>query len=144
MNAIKKASFAPSTGYFCSVPIETSYLMFFSNIRNSHIIEEDKTREMNLIFRENQEEYIDGHGIKVVVGHYVGNDLKNVPNATNEIINTNFYKPKRDAGKNGNPVFVEPKDLIRSQQLYNINKFNLLVSDSIPLNRSLPDMRRKK
>ncbi|XP_045477118.1 polypeptide N-acetylgalactosaminyltransferase 13-like [Harmonia axyridis] len=96
------------------------------------------------IFRENQEEYIDKHGIKVVVGHYIGNDLKNVPNATFEIMNTNFFNPKKDAGKNGNPVFVEPKDLIRSQQLYNINKFNLLVSDSIPLNRSLPDMRRKK
>ncbi|KAL3274029.1 hypothetical protein HHI36_015447 [Cryptolaemus montrouzieri] len=60
------------------------------------------------------------------------------------MVNTNSFNPKPRAGRNGIPVFTEPKDLILSQQLYNINKFNLLVSDQIPLNRSLPDMRRKK
>ncbi|XP_066258266.1 polypeptide N-acetylgalactosaminyltransferase 1-like isoform X1 [Euwallacea similis] len=97
------------------------------------------------IFRENnQEEYIDKHGIKVVIGHYVGNPVGNVPNASYNMINVNHFNPQPNAGKNGNPVIIDPKDILEMQQLFQINRFNLLASDRIPLNRSLPDYRRKK
>ncbi|CAG9767267.1 unnamed protein product [Ceutorhynchus assimilis] len=97
------------------------------------------------IFRENnQEEYIDKNGIKVVIGHYVGNPAKKIPNATYDMLNTNNFHPQPNAGRNGNPVVIESRDLLTMQQLFQINRFNLLASDKIPLNRSLPDFRRKK
>ncbi|KAJ8948065.1 hypothetical protein NQ314_008494 [Rhamnusium bicolor] len=60
------------------------------------------------------------------------------------MINKNNFNPRPGAGKNGLPVAIEPKDLLEMQQLFQINRFNLLASDRIPLNRSLPDYRRKK
>ncbi|KAJ8973759.1 hypothetical protein NQ317_006649 [Molorchus minor] len=97
------------------------------------------------VFRyNNQEEYIDKHGIKVVVGHYVGNPVNKIPNATYDMVNKVNFNPIPDKGKNGNPVVIEPKDLLVMQQLFQINRFNLLASDQIPLNRSLPDYRRRK
>ncbi|XP_019758989.1 polypeptide N-acetylgalactosaminyltransferase 3 isoform X2 [Dendroctonus ponderosae] len=97
------------------------------------------------IFRKNnQEEYIDKNGVKVVIGHYIGNPVRKIPNATYDMINSNNFNPQPNAGRNGNPVIIEPKDLLEMQQLFQINRFNLLASDKIPLNRSLPDYRRKK
>ncbi|XP_060521578.1 polypeptide N-acetylgalactosaminyltransferase 1-like [Cylas formicarius] len=97
------------------------------------------------IFRESgQEEYMGKNGIKVIVGHYVGNSKRNVPNATYDMLNKNNFDPRPEAGSMGNPVVVEPKDLLVMQQLFQINRFNLLASDRIPLNRTLPDVRRKK
>jgi hypothetical protein len=78
------------------------------------------------------------------VGHYVGNPIHKIPNASYDMINTNNFDPRPGAGKNGNPVVIEPKDLLKMQQYFQINRFNLLASDRIPLNRSLPDFRRKK
>lgn len=70
--------------------------------------------------------------------------MHKIPNATYDMINTNQFNPIPEAGKNGNPVVIEPKDLLVMQQLFQINRFNLLASDRIPLNRTLPDYRRKK
>ncbi|XP_017772044.1 PREDICTED: polypeptide N-acetylgalactosaminyltransferase 3 [Nicrophorus vespilloides] len=91
-----------------------------------------------------QEEYVDRNGIKVVVGHYIGPSVKKLPNASRDMINANDFAPVRGAGKDGRPVVIQPKDLLKMQQLFQINRFNLLASDRIPLNRSLPDVRRKK
>lgn len=41
----------------------------------------------------------------------------------------------------GNPVVIPSKDLLKMQQLFQINRFNLLASDRISVNRSLPDVR---
>lgn len=94
-----------------------------------------------------QKEYIDKRGVHVVVGHYVG-DADNAgsaePNLTKELINSNLFDPRPNEGKDGQPVFVSPHQLARSQQLFHINRFNLLASDRIPLNRTLPDVRKKR
>ncbi|KAK5641600.1 hypothetical protein RI129_010147 [Pyrocoelia pectoralis] len=96
------------------------------------------------IFRKNQEEYIDRRGVHVVVGHYIGNPADKIPNATHDMINANYFAPEPDAGKDGFPVVIAPKDIIKMRQLYQINRFNLMASDRIPLNRTLPDVRKKK
>ncbi|XP_068247231.1 LOW QUALITY PROTEIN: polypeptide N-acetylgalactosaminyltransferase 1-like [Palaemon carinicauda] len=95
---------------------------------------------------QNQEEYIDKHGIHVVVGHYMGDDIpgKTTPNITEELLNFNGYDPQPRAGENGNPVQIPTWEIARMQKLYHINRFNLLASDRIPLNRTLPDVRKKK
>lgn len=98
----------------------------------------------NIFRKKDQDDYVDRNGIKVVVGHYVGNSESNIPNASLELINQNNFNPVPKAGKNGFPVVIESHDFVKMQQLFRINKFNLLASDKIPLNRSLPDFRRKK
>ncbi|KAG8178090.1 hypothetical protein JTE90_017439 [Oedothorax gibbosus] len=92
-----------------------------------------------------QEEYIDKRGIHVIVGHYIGNELpwNTTPNLTDDIINFNGYSPLPKAGAMGDAYFVLPSERKKSHALFHINKFNLVVSDRIPLNRSLPDQRRK-
>lgn len=80
----------------------------------------------------------------MVVGHYIGDGLRSVPNATKEMLNANNFNPEPRAGRDGLPVVTEPKDLLKMQQFFQINRFNLLASDRIPLNRTLPDVRRKK
>ncbi|MCL4129950.1 UNVERIFIED_CONTAM: hypothetical protein GTU68_042670 [Idotea baltica] len=42
------------------------------------------------------------------------------------------------------PVQIPTWEMAKMQMLYRINRFNLLASDRIPLNRTLPDARKKK
>lgn len=77
------------------------------------------------------------------MGHYVGNLGYDKSKLSNDTLNFNNFSPDPNAGKNGQPVVIPPKDFIKMQQLYQINQFNLVASDKIPLNRSLPDYRRK-
>lgn len=58
-----------------------------------------------------------------------------------DFLNTNNYNPVEGAGDMGNPVVIPSKDLLTMQQLFQINRFNLLASDRISFNRSLPDVR---
>ncbi|KAG8232623.1 hypothetical protein J437_LFUL012979, partial [Ladona fulva] len=86
------------------------------------------------------------HNTHVVVGHYVGDaGLLSFPksNLTQEMLNTNLFSPKPGEGHDGHAVIIPPQENAKMQQLFYINRFNLLASDRIPLNRSLPDVRRK-
>ncbi|XP_014203524.2 glycerol kinase-like [Copidosoma floridanum] len=100
---------------------------------------------VHLELSEGQREYIDKRGVHVVVGHYVGNSMDSlqVPNITKELINKNMFDPRAYEGTNGSPVQIPAKDFQLMQQLFQINRYNLLASDRIPLNRSLPDVRKK-
>lgn len=82
----------------------------------------------------------------MVVGHYIGDsiDPMKTPNVTKEIVNKNMFNPKPFSGRNGEPVLISSKDFPVMQQLFQINRFNLMASDQIPLNRTLPDVRKKK
>ncbi|XP_014231804.1 polypeptide N-acetylgalactosaminyltransferase 1-like [Trichogramma pretiosum] len=95
---------------------------------------------------DGQKEYIDKRGVHVVVGHYVGNsmDLQQSQNITKDLMNKNMFDPRPYEGKNGEPVQIPAKDFQLMQQLFQINRYNLLASDRIPLNRSLPDVRKKR
>ncbi|XP_039284794.1 polypeptide N-acetylgalactosaminyltransferase 13 isoform X2 [Nilaparvata lugens] len=95
---------------------------------------------------QNQEEYVDRRGVHVVVGHYTGDTSsdRHPPNLTEELLNTNMFDPKPSEGKDGTPVLMPPHLNAKVQQLYHINRFNLMASDRIPLNRTLPDVRKKR
>lgn len=59
-------------------------------------------------------------------------------------MNENLFAPVNGEGDNGRPVVIPPREILKMQQLFQINRFNLLASDRIPLNRTLPDVRKKK
>ena len=59
-------------------------------------------------------------------------------------MNENGYHPQEGAGEKGMPVSIPNFEIEKMQLLYHVNKFNLLASDRIALNRSLPDVRNKK
>jgi polypeptide N-acetylgalactosaminyltransferase len=92
---------------------------------------------------KNQAQYIGRDGVHVVVGRYVGDSISsNDVNLTEAELNANNFRPVAGAGANGDPVFVPGPDEWKAKRLFHANKFNLMASDRIPLNRTLPDVRR--
>ncbi|CAH0694646.1 unnamed protein product [Spodoptera exigua] len=77
--------------------------------------------------------------MRVIVGHYVGGT--NGGNLSEEVINKNNYAPVPGAGEGGRPVQLSQRELITARELYSLHSYNILVSDKISINRSLPDMR---
>lgn len=60
-----------------------------------------------------------------------------------DVLNQNFYSPIPGEGNMGKPVIIPAREILKMQQLFQINRYNLLASDRIPLNRTLPDVRKK-
>ena len=90
-----------------------------------------------------QAEYIDKKGVHVVVGKYVGDSLSKDPKLGWSELNANNFDPsKAGAGEDGEPVILLPSEEIRSKRLWHVNKFNIVASDKVALNRSVPDVRR--
>lgn len=92
-----------------------------------------------------QKEFIDKKGVHVIVGQYVEKSLKfeDDYNLTSDILNTNNYSPIPGAGENGQPVYMGDFEKSKAKLLFYINKFNLVASDKISVNRSLPDQRKE-
>lgn len=63
---------------------------------------------------------------------------------TLDLLDKNDFSPIQGEGDNGKPVVIPPRDMLIMQQQFTINRYNLLASDRMPLNRSLPDVRKKK
>ncbi|XP_014241565.1 polypeptide N-acetylgalactosaminyltransferase 13-like isoform X2 [Cimex lectularius] len=100
---------------------------------------------VSLRLSKDQKEYIDSRGVHVVVGHYMGDsEGSNFSNITDELLNSNMFSPIPNEGKDGMAVVIPPHLSGKMKQLYHINRFNLMASDRIPLNRTLPDVRKKK
>ena len=92
---------------------------------------------------DRQSEYIDKKGMHVIVGKYVGDTIeKDAPTFTQTELNHNGYRPQEGAGEQGQPVFLRGQEERMAKRLWHINKFNLVVSDKIALNRSLQDVRK--
>ena len=80
--------------------------------------------------------------MKTIIGRYVGPTFSTELNVSREMLDANNYDPDPNMGKNGRPVYLPgyPKD--QMQALFSINRFNLAVSDRIPVDRKLPDARK--
>lgn len=61
-----------------------------------------------------------------------------------DALDKNNFAPVEGLGANGKPVIISQREGLKMQQQFSINRFNLLASDRIPLNRTLPDVRKKK
>lgn len=77
--------------------------------------------------------------IPQIVGHYMGPGVS--VNLSAAFLNTNNYNPVDGEGQDGQPVQIPSKDLLLMQQLFQINRFNLLASDRMSVNRTLQDVR---
>uniref|UniRef100_A0A1A9V2R5 Polypeptide N-acetylgalactosaminyltransferase n=1 Tax=Glossina austeni TaxID=7395 RepID=A0A1A9V2R5_GLOAU len=81
--------------------------------------------------------------IRNIVAHYIGRgDIYG--NMTADDYNINLFNPIAGEGANGRPVIVPVKDRFRMQRFFQLNSFNVLASDRIPLNRSLKDYRTQE
>uniref|UniRef100_A0A0N5AR92 Polypeptide N-acetylgalactosaminyltransferase n=1 Tax=Syphacia muris TaxID=451379 RepID=A0A0N5AR92_9BILA len=95
-----------------------------------------------LLAQETESEVGGNKGIQIVVGHYNGNlPAEKLANLTDEQLNANNYSPVPGAGEDGRAVVLSNSDDIRADDTFGINQFNLLVSDMIAINRTLPDVR---
>ncbi|XP_066594873.1 polypeptide N-acetylgalactosaminyltransferase 1-like [Prorops nasuta] len=119
---------------------------FFIWTRNNLTINDHSDDYVSLRLQKDQKDYIDRKGVHVIVGRFMGDsiDSVNTANISKELINKNMFDPRPFEGKNGEPVIIPPKDYNQMTQLYRINRFNLMASDRIALNRSLPDFRKRK
>ena len=50
-------------------------------------------------------------------------------------------KPHEGPGEMGKPVVIPKEDQEKMKEMFKVNKFNLMASEMIALNRSLPDVR---
>lgn len=119
--------------------------MWFIHNNLVRVRSSNKENLVQLKLLKDQSEYVDSKGIHVVVGHYLGEESLNGQqfNLTDELLNTNAFDPKPNEGKNGQPVIIPSFLSARMHQLFHINRFNLMASDRIPLDRNLPDVRKK-
>ena len=95
-------------------------------------------------YNSNRGSRFEAHTIKTIIGNYIGPKFDHLTSAnlSDELLNTNNYDPDPLLGANGKPVYLDgyPKD--RIQLLYSINRFNLVASDKISVDRKLPDPRK--
>lgn len=61
-----------------------------------------------------------------------------------DMLNENHFNPVPGEGENGKPVVVPARDVLKMQQVFQVNRFNLMASDRMSLNRTVPDVRREK
>lgn len=83
--------------------------------------------------------------MKTIIGKYVGPKppwQESTGNISDEALNANNYNPDPESGQQGRPVYLPgyPKDQMKA--LFSINRFNLVVSDKISVDRKLPDPRK--
>ena len=118
---------------FVFVLLVTAVCLLFGGKENTSRLNEKRKNK-------DQHEYVDRRGIRVIVGHYKGDDGPG-PNLTKEELNTNKFHPEEGVGEGGRPVFLKEHEQIQSKRLFHINQFNILVSDKISLDRQLEDVR---
>uniref|UniRef100_A0A5S6Q507 Polypeptide N-acetylgalactosaminyltransferase n=1 Tax=Trichuris muris TaxID=70415 RepID=A0A5S6Q507_TRIMR len=85
-----------------------------------------------------------GMRMEVIVGHFNGPlpEKNAAVNYTQDELDANRFDPRLDMGKDGQAVRLDAEDDALAGHLFQMNQFNIIASDRIPLNRSLRDVRR--
>ncbi|XP_050682263.1 polypeptide N-acetylgalactosaminyltransferase 3-like isoform X2 [Leptidea sinapis] len=113
--------------------------MFYVSLLLYNSIQKNKTKPWYESLQYDKDSYVDNSGMRVVVGHYVGGNSGG--NLSQEVVHSNNYAPVDGAGEGGRPVQLSQREIITARELYPLHSYNILVSDKISINRSLPDMR---
>ena len=56
-------------------------------------------------------------------------------------ISDTLSRPRDGPGEGGKPVVIPKENQEKMKEMFKINQFNLMASEMIALNRSLPDVR---
>lgn len=67
-----------------------------------------------------------------------------IENSILDSLDKNNFAPIEGEGENGKPVVIPQREMLKKHQQFSINRYNLLASDRMPLNRTLPDVRKDK
>ncbi|KAM3723575.1 putative N-acetylgalactosaminyltransferase [Dirofilaria immitis] len=119
-----------------------AFLICWSLLTIIVLVIQDKITDYAEEISTNKKSYM-GREIQIIVGHYNGNLAKDkLSNLTVEQLNANNYAPIAGAGEDGRPVKLSEADERLSDDTFGINQFNLVASDRIALNRTLPDIRK--
>ncbi|CAH2233799.1 jg19570 [Pararge aegeria aegeria] len=113
--------------------------MFYVSLELYNIIKKRNKEPWYKSLHYDQDSYVDKTGMRVIVGHYVGGNSGG--SLSEDVINTNHYAPVEGAGEGGRPVQLSQREIIPARDLYSLHSYNIVVSDRISINRSLPDMR---
>lgn len=90
-----------------------------------------------------QRSHFEARTMKTIIGRYVGaRPIWAQGTVDDKLLNTNNYDPDPNAGHDGRPVYLPGYPKAEMQALYTINRFNLVVSDKISVDRKLPDPRK--
>ncbi|KAH9414739.1 polypeptide N-acetylgalactosaminyltransferase [Dermatophagoides pteronyssinus] len=126
------------------------FICFLSTAIYFQIIEHFKSKLLNELNNGNniissKSTNINKNGIHIIVGQYMGKGYPwiNQINLTDDLLNVNNYSPLPNYGENGSPVYVPKMDHTQAKRLFAINQFNIVASDMISVNRSLPDIRKQ-
>uniref|UniRef100_A0A0M3IHJ2 Polypeptide N-acetylgalactosaminyltransferase 10 n=1 Tax=Ascaris lumbricoides TaxID=6252 RepID=A0A0M3IHJ2_ASCLU len=72
----------------------------------------------------------------------LSDDTFGINQEISEQLNANRFSPVPGVGEDGRPVKLDELEDRLSDDTFGINQFNLIISDKIALNRSLPDVRK--
>ncbi|KAL5280777.1 pgant3 family protein [Megaselia abdita] len=105
-------------------------------IKNLSSIEERRNRLLFFHKRRKKE-------TPVVAANYIGHGNL-FDNLSSQEYNSNHFNPIDGEGALGAPVIIPSKDYFEMKKLYQINQYNIMASDRIPLNRTLKDVRNSQ
>ncbi|KRY29154.1 putative N-acetylgalactosaminyltransferase 6 [Trichinella spiralis] len=130
------------TGLICIIIF--SFLLLWFCITNIMLYTDSGLFDIKSDMWKNEDTERKGIKMQVIVGHFNGPlpDDRSKINYTEEELNANRFAPISEMGELGRSVNLNDNDSKLAKHLFQINQFNIVASDRIPLNRTLIDARR--
>ncbi|KRZ68397.1 putative N-acetylgalactosaminyltransferase 6 [Trichinella papuae] len=130
------------TGLICIIIF--SFLLLWFCITNIMLYTDSGLFDIKSEMWKNEDTERKGIKMQVIVGHFNGPlpDDRSKINYTEEELNANRFAPISEMGEHGRSVNLNDNDSKLAKHLFQINQFNIVASDRIPLNRTLIDARR--
>lgn len=129
---------------YCKVVLATSLvwvmldmfiLLYFSECNKC-----DDKKERGLPGRDGESTRTNMHVMAQMHSHVYQHPLWSTPCVCDLIVDA-LSRPRDGPGEGGKPVVIPKENQEKMKEMFKINQFNLMASEMIALNRSLPDVR---